>query len=489
MNRIEKINEPNNEPLKENKDDRENIKKRKKKNKILNKKNVLIFYFPIILSINFYYNYYNPSISKLKLAIKELEEKIDKLDDEIVKKKISIAFVHDHIYLNGIARLLVVLTELLAKTGKYNVYLINKEKTDYDFNYNKKVKRVIQTKDYESIKNFDEENDIDIYILNNVFSDSSQIYHSFGKKVIEIFHGVFLSNVFQDAAENYQTWNQISNYDSYVHVIPDDYYAYKNLGFNNTIFIPNVYTFNSDITSSSKLLYKNILMVGRVNDEIKGAKFGIKAMAEIVKEIPDAILTIIGMKLPQNLLDLIKELKIENNVVNPGFSLNVTEFYLNSSVLLVTSVTESFPMVMNEGKAHGLPIVSFNVDYCPCFQTGVITVEMFDYIAMAKETIKLLKDYNYRKKMGKESKRSLNDFITNNETIYMWDRLFNSLIDGEYNKFQREVENKYYNETLAKEHLEKQFQYGIDFNPKFRCYSFNDLINRDILNKIKPCEL
>ena len=462
-------------------------REKKEKWKIFCKKNLLLFYFPLILSINLYFIFYNPKISKLEKRILELELKLDNLDKEVVKKKINIAFIHAHIYFNGIARLLVVLTELLAKTEKYNVYLITKEKSNHDFSHYKRVKRVIQNKDYESIKNFDEEKDIDIYILNNEFSD---IYHSLGKKVIEIFHGVFLSNIFQDTVDNYKTWEPISNYDSYIHIIPDDYYAYKKLGFNNTIFIPNIYTFDSSITPSSKLKYKNILMVGRVDDDIKGAIYGIKAMGEIVKEVPDAKLYIIGTSLPQNLVELVKELNIEKNVITPGFSMNITEFYLNASVLLVTSVTESFPMVMNEGKAYGLPIVAFNIDYCPCFQSGVIIVEMFDFYSMAKETIKLLKDYNYREKMGKESKRSLNDFITNNETIAMWDKLFNSLLEGpeEYKKFQREVEEKYYNKTLAKEHLEKHFNYGIEFNPKYRCYSFDDFINRNKFGTIKSCE-
>ena len=117
-------------------------------------------------------------------------------------------------------------------------------------------------------------------------------------------------------------------------------------------------------------------MVGAIDSIIKGAKYGIKAMAQILKEVPDAKLTILGLDPPQDLLDLIKELKIEDSILLPGFSTNISEFYLNSSVLLVTSVSESFPMVMNEGKAFGLPIVAFNIDYSPCFQKGVITVNM-----------------------------------------------------------------------------------------------------------------
>ena len=139
-------------------------------------------------------------------------------------------------------------------------------------------------------------------------------------------------------------------------------------------------------------------MVGRMDDSIKGGRYGILAMREIVKEIPDAKLTIVGLSHPQDLKDLIKHLKIENNVRWVGFAQNITEFYLNTSVLLVTSVSESFPMVMNEGKAHGLPIVAFNVLYSPSYQKGVILVDMLNYTQMAQESIKLLNNYEYRKK-------------------------------------------------------------------------------------------
>ena len=346
----------------------------------------------------------------------------------------------NHIYLNGIARFLIVLGELLSKTGKYEVYLINNvESKELDFKYNKKIKRHILQKDFDSVKGFEEEYDIDIYILNNEISNAIDIYHSYGKKVIEIFHGVFLSCVFQNQTIVYRSWKDNYKFDAYVHIIPDDYFVYKKLGLNNTIYIPNVFTFESKNTPSSSLTYKNILMLGRVDDIIKGAIYGIYAMAEILKEVPDAILTIIGIEPPKYLKDLIKKLKIQDNVKYPGFSTNITEFYLNSSVLLVTSVSESYPMVMNEGKAHGLPIVAFNVDYSPCYQSGVIKVEMFDYVAMAKETIKLIKNYRYRKKKGEEAKLSLNNFETNDEKVEMWDSLFQALINGTdyFNKLQK----------------------------------------------------
>ena len=103
-------------------------------------------------------------------------------------------------------------------------------------------------------------------------------------------------------------------------------------------------------------------------------------------------------------------------------------------------------------KSYGLPIVAFNIDYSPCFNSGVILVEMFDYISMAKETIKLLQSYDYRKKKGKEAKLSLKNYINNNETIDMWDKLFNSLMGyTDFKEFQNEVEKNIIMKLLQKQ--------------------------------------
>ena len=444
---------PENKKEKENNIQKQNEKKQK--NTIFTKKNIILFFSPIFFCMNIYLINNNPQNLELKRQIEELKSKIQTMEKEMVKKKVKIGLVSEHIYLNGIARFLIVLGDLLVKTGKYDVYLINEvESKELDFKYNKKIKRHIIKKEMQSMKDFDEENDIDIYIINNDLSDIIDIYHSFGKKVIGIFHGVFLSCIFQNETVIYRSWQYFKKLDAFVHIIPDDYWVYKKFGFNNTIFIPNVYTFESKNTPSSPLTFRNILMVGRVDDVIKGAQYGLYAMAEIVKEVPDVRLTIIGMEPPQHLKDLMKELNIQDNVYYPGFSTNITEFYLNTSVLLVTSLSESYPMVMNEGKAHGLPIVAFDVDYCPCYQSGVIKVKMFDYMAMAKETIKLLKNYEYRKEQGKEAKLSLNNYETNEEKVEMWDNLFQAIMNGteDFNKLQEKVEKKNYNETLAKEH-------------------------------------
>jgi hypothetical protein len=60
--------------------------------------------------------------------------------------------------------------------------------------------------------------------------------------------------------------------------------------------------------------------------------------------------------------------------------------------------------------------VAFDVPISLPYQSGVITVDSLDHISLARESIKLLKDYNYRKSMGAIAKASL-DMFSNDKTI------------------------------------------------------------------------
>lgn len=473
------------------------ISSTKSKNKNLNrsKKNnynfTIIIVSILIFSFIFctYYQLFS-IISKLQLKVDNMEEKVKDLEEFTVRKKISIAFVQTSIYGNGMGRILTVLTGLLAQTGLYDVYIINEKTSQNDFQIHPDVKRILQKKNKEEIVKFDKENKIQIYVLNNDLSDYIDIYKSLNKKVVGIFHGVFLSCIFTNNIPIYRHWCRFGLYDSFVHIIPDDYWIYKKFNFSNLVYVPNLYTFDHRKTPTSNLTYKNALIVGRIDDVIKGAQYGVKAMAEVIKEIPDAQLTIVSGYHDPKIKQLVKELNIENNVIFKPFTQNISEYYLNASVLIVGSVSESFPMVMNEGKAHGLPIVAHKIEYSPCYQEGVITVEMFDYKAMEKEIIKLLNDYDYRKQKGMEAKYSL-DMYNNNETIKTWGELFKSLLKGEneYRNFQNKIERKYYNEKLAMERTKKHYYYSQQFNKKISCHSFENFTDLNYLKQIKECNL
>lgn len=249
-----------------------------------------------------------------------------------------------------------------------------------------------------------------------------------------------------------------------------------------------MYTFEPAKTPESNLTYNNILMLGRANDKVKGTIYALKAMTYIIKEVPDAklILATSNRNIKQ-LKEITEKYNISNNIIFQFFP-NITKMFLNSSVLLFTSLCEAFPMAMNEGKAYGVPIVAFNIPFSPPFQSGVITVPHLDVEALAKETIKILKDYNYRKIMGKKSKLSLNRF-TNNGTVQLWEELFDSLDKGndEFRKFQKKIDDMYYNEEKAKEHVLMHFNSALKFNKDFRCHKFEDMLKLDYIRSIKNC--
>ena len=206
-------------------------------------------------------------------------------------------------------------------------------------------------------------------------------------------------------------------------IAPDDLYFYKKLGFKNGTFIPNLYTFDPDKAPVSSLINHNIVILGRANDKIKGIVYALKTMSYIVKDVPDSNL-ILATSDPnmKGIENYAKSLNISKHIIIKYFP-NITEIFLNSSILMFTSLSEAFPMAMNEGKAYGLPVMAFNIPFSIPYQSGVITVPQLDCKALAREIIKLLKDYNFRRKKGEEAKLSLNKF-NNNDTIHMWERLF-----------------------------------------------------------------
>ena len=406
-------------------------------------------------------------------------------------KKLNVGFIYSTLSGNGIARFMIVTGEYFLKTGKYNVFFITKPKSNRELYYNENINRIFAFNNHTLIKKAIQKEKIDILIVNNVFSPSLiKWYKSLGVKTIGIYHGVYMSAMFNNNTNAYRNWQHLELYDAYIHISADDYYYYKNLGFKRNIFVPNLYTFEPSESPSSNLTNHNIMMLGRLNDKKKGLIYAIKAMDLIVKEIPDARLNLVSSDgKTQELTKLIKDLHLTKNVFYIPFTPNIAEFFLDTSVFLFPSLTEAFPMALNEAKAYGLPCVTFDVSYSMPFQSGVIKVDTFDYKGLARETIKLLKDYDYRIKMGKEAKLSLNRF-TNEKTAELWGRLFNSLLSGEkeFQQLRKEIENKYYNEKIAEEHMEKQLKYLKMYNKFFRCHSLKNFTNINYINNIEVCQ-
>jgi glycosyltransferase involved in cell wall biosynthesis len=439
------------------------------------------------------------NIKFTNLNMSEFENKIISNDNEseknLTKRKLGVALIYSTLFSNGIARFLQVTGNYLAETGRYNVYFITGKPYHKEYKFHKDIKRFIGENNYTIIRNISKHYKIDFFILHNVIGKSAvNFFSSLGAKVIGMFHGNFMSGLFLNDATGYKHWTYFDYYDAFVFIGSDDYFFYNKLQFKNHIFIPNLYTFEPSQVQSSNLTTHNLIMLGRQNDKIKGAIYAIKAMDLIVKEVPDAVLYLITSDSRIDFIkNLTKELNLTKSIKIVYHTYNISDYFYNCSVHLYPSLSEAFPMAMNEGKAHGMPIVAFDVPISNPYQSGVITVDSQDYVALARESIKLLKDINYRRRMGKLSKLSLNMF-NNNETVRTWERLFDALIEdkGDKTKFhdlQKEIQDKYYNEERAKIHIEKHFRDIKRFNTNLSCVTIENFTTLQNIKNISECKI
>lgn len=245
----------------------------------------------------------------------------------------------------------------------------------------------------------------------------------------------------------------------------------------------NFVTYEYDDITPSNLTTKNIVMIGRANDRMKRFDLGVKAMKYIVDEVPDSQMLIISNTYGAGyLVNLVKSLNISNNVKFVGYSLKPDIFFKNASLHIFPTIIECFPMVLSETKIYGIPNIISGIDYVSAAKGGVININNDDPRAIANESIKILKDFNYRKNLGKTARESMKKF-RNEITARKWIELILAVYNGEYyyNKL-REEDNKI-TEKEAINYIQNQLNIIKVRNKKMSNVTLEDIINFNFLSK------
>jgi len=139
----------------------------------------------------------------------------------------------------------------------------------------------------------------------------------------------------------------------------------------NVTAIPNFTSFYQN-TRYSCLDNKKILCIGRFTKE-KGVSELVSFITPFLQRNLNWQLTLIGEGPLENLIkEKISNSNLENNILIRKPVLDIQQEYLSSSIYILPSKTEGFPMVLLEAKSFGLPIVSFN---CPTGPSEIIKDE------------------------------------------------------------------------------------------------------------------
>ena len=337
---------------------------------------------------------------------------------------------------------------------EFNLYLFSSFYKDYENNIPENISKIIINKNnsLESLKSELIQNKIDIFIYQDLNEEEINFLNNLKNiKIIFFLYTSGFYRIYFHENKNYK--NLFTKFQNSKYIISltslDNDYLFKKLDFN-IILMNNFILYDYDDISPSDLSSNKILMISKLKNKYNKIDLGIKAMKYIVKEIPNIEMIII-LNLNNNTKDfnLIKELKILNKELNLENNIKIIEnfsnyqtYLKNSSLHIITSVDESFPFVLSETKLYGIPNVVSGLDYIPNSKEGVIFTNDDQPETIAKEAIKILKDGQYKKKLGKEARESMKNF-KNELTSKKWIKVLSSIYneDENYNYFINKFQN------------------------------------------------
>jgi len=193
----------------------------------------------------------------------------------------------------------------------------------------------------------------------------------------------------------------------------------------NIAIIPNPLSFQTN--SLAELSNNKMIFVGRHSYE-KGIDRLLEIWKKVVQKFPDWKLEIYGKSNEE--FDLFKSVSIPNISFHEPI-LNIQEKYLESSIFLITSRFEGYPMALLEAMNCGLPAVCFD---CPIGPRAIITnkengflVEDGNNEAFITTLTQLIENKELRLRIGKNAHQSSVEKHNLDTIMNQWNDLFLSL--------------------------------------------------------------
>jgi glycosyltransferase involved in cell wall biosynthesis len=152
-----------------------------------------------------------------------------------------------------------------------------------------------------------------------------------------------------------------------------------------------------------------IALIGRCVP-IKDIKCYIHAASLLKEKIPDLVAYVMGptdedKEYYQECLELVDHLKLRNTILFTG-KINVIDFFPRIDIVVLTSISESQPLVILEAGAAGIPCVATDCGACPELIFGTMSenprlgpaggiAPLSNPTAIAENILLLLQDRNF----------------------------------------------------------------------------------------------
>lgn len=223
----------------------------------------------------------------------------------------------------------------------------------------------------------------------------------------------------------------VRRFDKFVVLTNEDKGYWGNLP--NLEVIPNAAKLVSDRCSDVK--NKRVIAVGRL-DYQKGFDRLLQAWKIVCQndKYADWYLDIFGQgEWKEMLQQMIDGAEMSNRVCINRPTTNIGEEYAKSSMLVMSSNYEGFPMVMIEAMACGLPVVSFDFKCGPkdIIQPGEngLLVRNGDIEGLAAAMMKLMDDEAYRQRLSENAKGIISTYAEKT-VMQQWITLFTTLVNS-----------------------------------------------------------
>lgn len=372
-------------------------------------------------------------------------------------KKITILCLH--LGVGGIEKYISSLSKMLEQNYKIEIISTYKtlDKPAFDFSDKVKIKYLINDRPYkEELKDSIKKLKL-ISIVKYLFKNAKLLMLKYSENIKFIkninsdyiittrdFHNKLVGKYAKDkiikiaTEHNHHNNNSryikkvvtsLKNIDYFVVVSEDLKEFYKNkIGDTKCLYIPNVI---DNIYDKPKYNTSyNLVSVGRFSKE-KAFEDLIEVIGIVKKDIPNIHLNLVGDgKLKNDITNKIESLDLKENIKLCGYlsQSEIKKVMLESSLYVMTSLTESFGLVLIEANSYGIPCIAFDSasGAKQIIENKELLISNRDKEKMAKLIVKLLKDKDKLQTYGKEAYNNCQKYLLVNVKKKWLDLLSNN---------------------------------------------------------------